>query len=489
MLSTTAILIARPHETNQVVGENPMNTLYPVFLKLHHRPVLVVGGGAVAEQKINGLLQCQAAVTVLAPEVTASIERLAAQREVTLLRRNYRRGDVGGFFLVIGATDDPKVQAQIVEDAERASIPVNIVDVPERCSFYLGSVFQKGDLKVAVSTNGKSPTLGKFIRDRISEEFSHGYPELLEQLGRIRPDVLSSFETPAQRKEVFERIFATELQCMKSGKLFSGKSEPHRASHKGRVALVGAGPGDPDLISVKGLRFLERADVLFYDALVNRELLARAPRSAEKIFVGKRGGQHSMPQSEINCLMIEKAREGKDVVRLKGGDPFIFGRGGEELEALREAGIDVEIVPGITAGTGVPASLGLPLTYRHISSSVVFVTGHECSNKERPINWKSIASIDTIVIYMGVRNLAAIVERLREAGRSSDTPVAVIFAGTYPEEVVLHGTLATISKQLECGTRDLPGLIIVGDVAGLFQSRLMKQQETPALPERGVQWQ
>jgi uroporphyrin-III C-methyltransferase/precorrin-2 dehydrogenase/sirohydrochlorin ferrochelatase len=446
-----------------------LNTLYQIYLKIECKPVLVVGGGKVAEQKINGLMEAKAKITVISPHVTEGIDAFEGNNEITLHRRTYQGKDVEGYILVFGATNNPSVHKEIFDDAVAHNVPVNIVDVPDLCSFYLASIFQNGDLKVAVSTNGKSPTLGKIIRDRIAAEFSKGYPELLETLGDLRPSVHSIYAEANKRKSVFETIVDDEIKRRNLPVAQPEKSPPPANSLKpGKVYLVGAGPGDPELITVKGLRILEHADVVAYDALVCFELLSSTKPDCEKIFVGKRSGGHYVQQKEINALLAQKAKEGKNVVRLKGGDPFVFGRGGEELESLREAGVEIEIVPGITAGTGVPSTLGIPLTHRGISSNVVFVTGSENPGKENSADWKNVAAVDTIVVYMGIKNLLYIVTKLTEAGRPQETPVAAIFGGTTSEEIVLEGTLQTINEKVEQVETDAPGIVIIGDVVGFL---------------------
>lgn len=474
-----------------------MNNLCPIFLKIDRRPILVVGGGKVAEQKINSLLETQADLTVIGPEVSPAIERFAKEGRIHLSRREFRDGDVDGFYLVIGATDDRKVQEKIFSQAQSKGIPVNIVDVPELCTFYLSSVFRKGDLKVAVSTNGKSPTLGKIIRDKIRDEFSEDFPELLEKLGDLRLDVQNTFPDFESRKKLHEQIVRSELDQLER-KRETGSRKPeekggrretieweteHGQRRIGKVVLVGAGPGDSELITVKGLKILRGAQVVLYDALVSNELLDEAPEDAEKIFVGKRAGEHCMKQEEINNLLILKAHEGKRIVRLKGGDPFVFGRGGEEVEALREAGIDVEFVPGVTAGIGVPTSLGIPLTHRKKTSSVLFVTGHADPMKnDKGIDWKNLSHADTIVIYMGTRKLNVIVDELIRSGVPRSKPIAVILGGTLPEEKVIVGTLENIGDAARNISHDLPGLIIVGEVVASFKKRGQYLPITSAVP-------
>ncbi len=444
-----------------------MNDLFPIFMKLASEPVLVVGGGSVAEVKIHGLLDANAAITVIAPEVSPVIERLSAEEKLKVLKHPYATGDVAGFSLVIGATDDPVVQWKIHEDAKTNGIPVNIVDVPDLCTFYCSSVFRKGDLKIAVSTNGKSPTLGKVIRDRIQGEFSEGYPDLLEALGTVRPDVQSSFPDYESRKRYYAHVVKSELERLHQQREMEQGSAQTLRSGRGKVYLVGAGPGDADLITLRGLRALQTAEVVLYDALLDEKLLEHSPGSCEKIYVGKRADAHCASQDEINHLMVRKAKEGKNVVRLKGGDPFIFGRGGEELEALRREGIDVEVVPGITAGTGVPSALGIPLTHRDYASSVAFVTGHsQTSGSKVGVDWSAVARMDTIVVYMGTKNAEGIVNNLLHNGLDPEKPIAVVLDGVSPRMQIIRGTMKTILDKIRNVPLNAPGLIIVGDVAG-----------------------
>ncbi len=449
-----------------------MNILYPLFFKLEGKPVLVLGGGKIAEQKVNGLLSAKACVTVIAPRLTEELERLALGGTIALRRRTFEKEDVVGFTLVFGATNDSAVHQEIYDEAAAREIPVNIVDVPHLCNFYLASVFQNGDLKVAVSTNGKSPTLGKIVRDRIAAEFNKGYPELLETLGDLRASVHSIYAEPEARKSVFESIVHDELK-----RRYLPAGQRVDAPHSGKVYLVGAGPGDPELITVKGLRLLQQADVIAYDALVNFELLESAKPSCEKIFVGKRSDGHFVRQEEINALLARKANENKVVVRLKGGDPFVFGRGAEEMDYLQDAGIEVTAVPGITAGTGIPSSVGIPLTHRDRSSSVVFVTGSESDRKEKGVDWRVIAAVDTVVIYMGITNLRSIALKLMEAGRSPDTPAAAIFDGTKAGEIIVEGRLATIADQIDEHRSEAPGIVIVGEVVEFLDSKRSKRNQ------------
>jgi uroporphyrin-III C-methyltransferase/precorrin-2 dehydrogenase/sirohydrochlorin ferrochelatase len=475
-----------------------MNTLYPIFLKLEHQPVLVIGGGKISEQKVKGLLDVNARVTIISPTLTKHLELLSEEGNIIVRRREYLHGDVEGFVLVFAATNNPTVHHQIYNDAASRHIPVNVVDVPDLCNFYLASIFQNGDLKVAVSTNGKSPTLGKIIRNRIAAEFGKGYPELLDTLGEVRPYVHSAYGAAEKRKEVLEKIVDDELEKATLNNVIarnpteSGMTKQSyelketgdrfvpiqsglaMTSKKGKVILVGAGPGDPDLISVKGLRALQQAEAIVYDALVSQKLLSSAKPECEKIFVGKRSGRNFALQEEINNILMAKAKEGKTVVRLKGGDPFVFGRGGEELLVLRDENIEVEIIPGITAGIGIPSSLGIPLTHRGIASSVVFVTGSEIAEKERHVDWKSISAVDTVVVYMGVKKLQEITTKFLCNGYDAETPIAVVFGGTTSEQLVVEGTLSTIVENVHTVETDAPGIIIVGNVVEMMTKKNKK---------------
>jgi len=462
-----------------------MNTLYPIFLKLENEHVLVVGGGKVAEQKVKGLLEVNAKVTVIAPHVTPRIEAYAYENKLAVKFREYQQGDVDKFLLVFAATNNPNVHQDIFADATSRNIPVNVVDVPDLCNFYLASIFHNGELKVAVSTNGKSPALGKIIRDRIAVEFGKGYPELLDTLGEIRPSIHSIYSDPEKRKEALEKIVADELKKREGSSISLSNGQitplhsvgtPTLVNESGKVVLVGAGPGDPELISVKGLRAIQSADVIAYDALVSPDLLFSAPSHCEKIFVGKCSGGHYVLQEETNKILIAKAKEGKKVVRLKGGDPFVFGRGGEELQALRSEGIDVEIIPGITAGIGIPTMLGIPLTHRGVASSVVFVTGTEVSNKEKDTDWQHISAVDTIVVYMGIKKMPEIVAKLLVAGRPLTTPVAVVFGGTTSKQIVIEGQLQNIVEKLQQIDTSSAGIIIIGETVNYLRSELSSQK-------------
>ncbi|MCH7521934.1 MAG: uroporphyrinogen-III C-methyltransferase, partial [Candidatus Marinimicrobia bacterium] len=433
-----------------------MNTLFPIFLKLDGQPCLVVGGGQVAQGKIEGLLQCHARITVIAQEANQTIQALANAQKIDLLERPYEAGDVNGQVLVVAATDHQPTNRLVYQEARRVNIPVNVVDDPPLCSFYYPAVYQEGELKIAISTNGQAPVMAKLIRDDIKEYLGGKYGALIAQVARIRAGLFQSTSDSATRKGLIEGIVANLLagrqadeDTQRSGPA-PGEPHPHREpAPRGKVSLVGAGPGDPDLITVKGLKAIQQADVIVYDALVDTRLLDQGKSGVETIFVGKRCGQHGDAQAAINELLVSRARAGQRVVRLKGGDPFVFGRGAEEAGYLAEAHIDYAVIPGLTAGTAVPAAAGIPLTARGVSSSVAFVSGHLCSQADSDVvDWSALAhGVDTIVIYMGIKNRASIARQLIQAGRSFDTPVAIIQNGTHANQKNYRGKLADLMNE------------------------------------------
>ncbi|MCH7938883.1 MAG: uroporphyrinogen-III C-methyltransferase [Candidatus Marinimicrobia bacterium] len=453
-----------------------MNTLFPIFLKIDGQPCLVVGGGQVAQTKIEGLLQCHARITVIAQEANQTIQALANAQKIDLLERPYEAGDVNGQVLVVAATDHQPTNRLVYQEARRVNIPVNVVDDPPLCSFYYPAVYQEGELKIAISTNGQAPVMAKLIRDDIKEYLGGKYGALIAQVARIRAGLFQSTSDSATRKGLIEGIVANLLARRQAdadtlrSRPAPGEPHPHREpAPRGKVSLVGAGPGDPELITVKGLKALQLADVIIYDALIDPSLLLHAREDAELIFAGKRCGSHSRNQLEINQLILNKARANKSVVRLKGGDPFIFGRGGEEAESLARAGIAFEVISGITAGVAAPAYAGIPLTSRGYSSSVAFISGHQFNEAGfSQLHWEQLVNgMGTLVIYMGIRNLVRIARQLIACGRSSDTPVAIVQRGTLPDQNTFTGTLGDLLDEALPPTIRTPAIIIIGNVVNL----------------------
>ena len=430
-----------------------MNHLLPIFMKLENQPCLVVGGGKVAFQKIKQLLDSKAEVTVVALKVRENIQAMP----VYINYSEYRENDVKGYQLVIAATDDDSTNRRIYEDAQKLGIPINVVDQPELCSFYMGSVYQDGDVKVAVSTNGRCPSFGKYLRDHIKNMSKGLWGKTLEQLALKRKKIVKKLISYSQKQKLLEKLVNNNSNSI-IGKLPS----------KGKVFIVGAGPGDPELITVKGLRAIQKADVILHDALIHPHLVFEINPLAEKIFVGKREGRHSVNQKTIHRIMVEEAGKGRQVVRLKGGDPFIFGRGGEEAEALAKEGIPFEVIAGVTAGIGAAAGFGIPLTYRNQASSTLLVTGHQCE-KGGSQDWAALAKLDsTLVFYMGLKKIKEIVRGLVENGKPLNTPLAIIQNATMVNQEIMTSTLAGIEADLRLKKPKTPAIIIIGEVVNHY---------------------
>jgi uroporphyrin-III C-methyltransferase/precorrin-2 dehydrogenase/sirohydrochlorin ferrochelatase len=423
----------------------------PIFVALDDVPVVVVGAGAVAERKVAVLLDAGARVTVVAPEAVPAIRAWAAEGRLALKPRPYRAGDLRDARLAYAATSRPDVNRAVRVEALALGVWLNAVDQPDLCDFISPALVRRGDLTIAISTNGRAPGFAKRIREELERQYG--------------PD--------------FERKVNEAAAARRGG---DNGADPACGS----VALVGAGPGDPELLTLKGRRLLESADSVVYDALVSSRLLEHCREGAELVYVGKRDSHHTLPQTEINELLIARARAGRRVVRLKGGDPFIFGRGGEEAEALALAGIDYEVVPGVSAGIAVPAIAGIPLTHRDFTSELVFLTGHECVNSRSLIDWSRYAKTQaSLVIFMGVHNLANIASRLLEEGRDPECPVAVIENGTMDVQRTIVGKLVSIADTaLAAGIRP-PALIVVGEVVRMRERlRLEKPSAAAVTPGR-----
>ncbi|HTN79045.1 MAG TPA: uroporphyrinogen-III C-methyltransferase [Acidimicrobiales bacterium] len=416
-------------------------TLYPVMLNVAGRECLVVGGGRVARRKVEGLVAAGARVTVIAPEVDESIDALAVRVE----RRAYERGDAARFRLVITATDDTAVNAAVFDDAEAVGVWVNSADDIEHCSFTLPAIHRDGAVTVAVSTDGQSPAFAAWLRDRVRDTMPVG-------LGAVA-DALA-----AERRDVHARGATTEALDWRAR-----IDDLVDDAQTGIVHLVGAGPGDPELLTLRAARLLAAADVVVHDALADTQVLDLVPDGVERIDVGKRPGR-PVPQELINDLLVQLAQRHRTVVRLKGGDPFLFGRGGEEALALRDAGVPFEVVPGITSAIAAPAAAGVPVTQRGVSASVTVVTGHRRFGDEDETDWDALARVGgTIVVLMGVAERAAIARRLMDGGLSPDTPVTAVRYGTRPEQEVARTTLGALGDT----PIEAPAAIVIGAVAGL----------------------
>ncbi len=435
---------------------------FPFFMDLKGREGLVVGGGAVAARKIGKLLPYGPRLTVAAPEILPEIEELPG---LTLLSRVFDPAMLEGKFFVIAATDDREANREIAALCRERGTLVNAVDDKEQCTFLFPALVKRGDLTVGVSTAGASPSAAAWVKRRVDEAVPEDFGELLDYLASLRSMVRARVPE-ARRAAVFSRLFSV---CLEGGfPLEEAALEAvlEGAPRAGKVYLVGAGCASADLITVRGLRLLERCGAVVYDDLLSPELLDAAPESAERIYVGKRRGRHSMAQEDINALLVSKAREGKTVVRLKGGDPFVFGRGGEEALALQAAGIEWEYVPGVTSAVAVPGAAGIPVTHRGVSRGFHVVTAHTADSTEGPPDLEELARLrGTLVFLMGLSQLEEIARRLIGAGLPRSTPVAVIGGKNAPRAV--RGTLGDIAERVREAGLEAPAVIVAGGTAGM----------------------
>ncbi|MGO4223154.1 siroheme synthase CysG [Lysobacter sp. TAF61] len=452
--------------------------LFPVFADLRGRDVLVVGGGAVAQRKAEALLEAGARVRLGAPEISAALSHHAGEGRIQHLQGPFQAHWLDGAWLAIAATDDQAVNQAVADAGEARRIWVNVVDDAQASSVQIPARIERGPLQVAISSGGGAPMLARHLREKLESELDESIGALAELLARERPRIRARFPQTGQRRRFFDRLLAgpvpnllRQRQPLAAEREFSAAlGESSDTGTRGYVALVGAGPGDPGLLTLRALRVLNEADVILHDRLVSKDVLQLVRRDAQRIEVGKQAGNHHTTQQQIHALMLEHARAGKRVVRLKGGDPFVFGRGGEELEVLRADGIEFEVVPGITAALACAAYAGVPLTHRDHAQSVRLVTAH-CKDSLDTLDWPSLAlERQTLAVYMGVAGLDALRDRLIAHGRAPSTPFALVENGSRPEQRVVVGTLADLAERARHHEVQSPALLIVGEVAALAQT-------------------
>jgi len=447
----------------------------PIFIKIKQKPTLVVGGGDIALRKINLLLKAQAKVDCLSLLFCEDIKNLSKDGHITLINKSFEKTDITNYSIIIAATDDSSVNSLISLVAQDKKIPVNVVDSPELSSFIMPSIVDRSPLIIAVSSAGKAPVLARIIRAKLETVIPSAYGTLAEIAGEYRQKVKDRFLNIKDRRAFWEATFSGVI----AEKVFSGRINEARDDIEkqldesveielGEVYLVGAGPGDPDLLTFKALRLIQQADVVLYDRLVSKGVMELVRRDSELIYVGKKGGSDkSTKQVDINDQLVELAKSGKRVCRLKGGDPFIFGRGGEEIESLSENGIPFQVVPGITAASGCSSYAGIPLTHRDYSQSCRFVTAH-LKNGTTNLPWEEfIIDQQTIVFYMALSGASYICEKLMEHGMDKDMPIAIIEKGTMPEQKVYISSLTELPDLLEKEDIQAPTLMIVGEVVKL----------------------
>jgi uroporphyrin-III C-methyltransferase/precorrin-2 dehydrogenase/sirohydrochlorin ferrochelatase len=445
----------------------------PVCLKLADARVALIGGGQVALRKARLLVRAGAQVSVIAPSIDPDLEALLRGGGHTLVEQAYAPELLDGCRLVIAATPDAAVNRQVSDDAQALNLPVNVVDQPDLCTFIFPSIVDRDPLVIAISSSGRSPVLTRIIRRKLETLFPPGYGALARFAGRFRDQVKSRIGDERLRRQFWEDTLESDIAQQvlaghetRAAELLEARME-QPAVRAGQVALVGAGPGDPELLTLKALRVLQQADVVLYDRLVADAIVDLARRDARRIYVGKRRAEHSVPQPQINTLLLELAQSGERVVRLKGGDPFIFGRGGEEIELLTKHQVPFEVIPGVTAANGASCYAGIPLTHRDYAQSVRFVAGY-LKGDSVSHDWSQFqSSTETLVFYMGLVGLPQICEGLMAHGRSPETPVALVEQGTEPSQRVLVGTLATMPGIVEREKPAAPTLIIVGEVVRL----------------------
>lgn len=466
--------------------------LFPVFLNIKGERCLVFGGGSVATRKVGLLLGCGAQVVVVAPELSETLAGEKASGSITHLAASFDRALLSGAALVIAATDDRGTNEAVSQAAKSLKIPVNVVDAPELCSFILPSIVDRSPMIVAVSTGGASPVLARLVRAKLETVLPATYSNLARLAGQLRERVKQKFTRPENRRIFWEKMLGGHFaDLVLSGKI--GEAQEHfesglqgteDTSPRGEVYLVGAGPGNPDLLTFRAMKLMQQADVVVHDHLVSPAIVELCRRDATRIYVGKERNNHALPQEEINALLVRLAKQGKRVLRLKGGDPFIFGRGGEEIETLSANDILFEIVPGITAAAGVASYAGIPLTHRDYAQACIFVTGH-LKDGTMNLDWAGLARPNqTVVFYMGLHGLPVLCQELIAHGLPGMTPAAIVQQGTTSRQRILIGDLTTLPALAEKAGLKPPTLIIVGEVVKLHEK--LRWFDPEGVPDFGM---
>jgi uroporphyrin-III C-methyltransferase / precorrin-2 dehydrogenase / sirohydrochlorin ferrochelatase len=446
---------------------------FPLFVTLDQLPVLVVGGGEIAERKIKLILKANAIIHVLAKEFSEQVDALIKIHKLKKIKSEVRLSDLSkAYSLIIAATNSKRTNKDLYRFAQKHNILINVVDEPALCSCTFGSIVERGDLVVAISSGGNAPVFARQLREKIESILPQSTKFLIEFSGNMREKVAKTFKQFNKRRVLWE-TFYEHLSTYKNLDFYQQKSffnkllNQYKKLQTGEVFLVGAGPGDPELLTIRALHLLQKADICIYDNLVSKEILELVRRDAHMIYAGKLRDNHTIQQNEINKLLIKYAKKGLRVLRLKGGDPFIFGRGGEEISELMSQKIKFQVVPGITSASGVSAYAGIPLTHRDFSQSCIFITGHE-KDGELNINWERLNTQNqTIVIYMGLYSLAKITTNLIAVGMSRNMPIAVVQEGTTQNQKVLVSTLSRVVKKVADEKIKSPAILIIGNVVKL----------------------
>ncbi len=450
----------------------------PVFLKLSGHPCLVVGGGEVAARKVRQLREANADVLIVAPQLCPELQNLAAAKQVRYEAGRFAEKHLHGCSLVIAATNDRDVNENVSKACQNRQIPVNVVDDPELCTFITPALVSRGPVQIAISTGGAAPVLARLLRARLETIIPSAYGRLAELMQQFRAQAKEKFPEFDKRRRFWEQLVSGPIAEM----LFAGQdeaafkaleqqldSEEDSVTTEGEVYLVGGGPGDPDLLTFRALRLMQQADVVLYDRLVSPAIVELVRKDAQRIYVGKQRDQHTLAQEEINRLLVKLARQGKRVLRLKGGDPFIFGRGGEEIEDLAAEGISFQVVPGVTAAAGCASYAGIPLTHRDHAQSCLFITGH-LKDDALDLNWEALVQPgQTLAIYMGMKGIDVLCRELIRHGMQAGMPAAIVQKGTYPEQKIFISELGRLAAVVEENNIKPPAMTIIGEVVTLHE--------------------
>ncbi|BFM16205.1 siroheme synthase CysG [Maricurvus nonylphenolicus] len=448
----------------------------PLFFDLRKQPCLLVGGGTIAFRKARLLVRAGAQLHVVALQICDQLQELITENDATFALKAYDPSDLDNRKLVIAATDKLDLNEQVSTEAKSRNIPVNVVDNPELCTFITPAIIDRSPLMIAVSSGGEAPVLARQTRAKLESLIPSGYGRLAKLASRWRDKVKDAFADGDMRRRFWEEILSGTVAELtlngndsKAEELIEQKLAEADVNRTGEVYLVGAGPGDPELLTLRALRLMQQAEVVLYDRLVSEGVMDLVRRDADLIYVGKKRDKHAVPQGEINQMLVDLAKQGKRVLRLKGGDPFIFGRGGEEIELLAENSVPFQVVPGITAASGCASYAGIPLTHRDHAQSVRFITGHLRDNTIN-MNWSELVEpSQTLVFYMGLKGLPAICDGLIKAGRSPQTPAALIEKGTREDQRVFCADLSSLPGTIAAQEVHAPTLLIVGDVVSLHE--------------------
>lgn len=450
----------------------------PLFLNIREQHCVIVGGGEVALRKAILLIKAKANLSLISPQFISQLQDLSEEGRCKLLQEEFVAEQLEGASIVIAATNNKNTNARVAKAADKKNIPVNVVDQPELCSFIMPSIVDRSPVVVAISSSGRSPVLTRKIKELNETLISNREGQLAELLGAFREKVRNKYPDFIERVKFWESLLESEVtELVYSGnegaaiQLIEDKlKQSDQTEAIGEVYLVGAGPGDPDLLTLRALRLMHKADVVLYDRLVSQEIMDKLRPDAEKIHVGKASSNHPVEQETINEMLVRLALSGKRVLRFKGGDPFIFGRGGEEIESLSKANIPFQIVPGITAASGCASYAGIPLTHRDHAQSVRFLTGHLKDNTLN-LDWANlIQEQETLVFYMGLLGIKTICEQLIDHGMDAEMPIAVVQQGTTKTQRVVTADLKTMPAVVDTEKLKAPTIIIIGRVVGLRNS-------------------